>query len=193
MFCGNPSVNSKLPRRIDKWQGMTEAKNSVLSVASSCFQVSWMCRVLPCLTLITGTAVSFVAVDPSSHQLQEPQYWPTFCRNMFYAVLGSSGSRLYDHRGNWRRYSPSHIPLYIDDEWRHCRASVMVLELWQTQEERLDRNVGWIPRMVVAIFFSFGVGWFHDKGFYIFQKFMSVCFHGLYASEVHVFDHFWIT
>jgi len=112
-----------------------------------------MCRVLPCLTLITGTGVSFVAVDPSSHQLQEPQYWPTFCRNMFHVVLGCSGPRLYHHTGNWRRYSPSHIPLYIDDEWRHCRASAMVLELWQIQEERLDRNMGWIPRMVVAIFF----------------------------------------
>jgi hypothetical protein len=83
--------------------------------------------------------------------------------------------------------------LYIDNEWHHCRASAMVLERWQTQEERLGRNMGWMSRMVVPFFFSFGVGWFHEKGLYIFQKFMSVCFHGLYASEVHVFiKQFWM-
>ena len=127
-FRGNSSVSSKSRRGLDKWQGMTEVKNSVLSVVSSFFQVCWMCRVLACLTLITGTVVSFVAVDPSKNQLREPQYRPTFCHNMFFAVLWCNGSRLYDHRGNWGRYSPSHIPLYIDDEWRHCRASAMVLE-----------------------------------------------------------------
>jgi hypothetical protein len=30
--------------------------------------------------------------------------------------------------------------LYIGNEWRHCRASPLVLELWQRQE-RLDQNM----------------------------------------------------
>ena len=47
--------------------------------------------------------------------------------------------------------------------------------------------MGWIPRMVVANFSYFGVGWFHEKDIYIFQKIISVCFRGLYASEVHMF------
>lgn len=123
-----------------------------------------MRRVLPCWTVITGTAVSFVAVDPSSHQLQEPQYWPTFCRNMFYAVLWCSGSHLYDHRGNWRQYSPSHIRLYSVVEWRHCRANAVVLGLWETQEERL----GW--EWSLRFFLILVLGGFMRKAFTYFRK-----------------------
>jgi hypothetical protein len=43
----------------------------------------------------------FVTVDPSSGQLQEPEYRPTFGRNMLHAVLWCAGPRVHDDTGNW--------------------------------------------------------------------------------------------
>ena len=130
----------------------------LLSGVSSSSQVSWTVTCLSMFIVITGTAVSFVAVDTSIHQLQEPKHWPTFCSNMFYAVLWCAGTHLYDRTGNWRRYSSADVRLYSDAEWRHCMSGPVVLELWQTQEERLGRNTSCIQRMFLAVIFLLVLG-----------------------------------